>query len=289
MMLQLDKTRVAVRERSYIDLLDLALRVFRAYAWPLLLAFAAGIVPMMLLNGWLLAGLVDPEFSLGFPIWHLFLTLLLIALEAPLATAPATLYLGKAVFTERPDARQIAREFRQSLPQLLLYRVLFRVFFAGSMYLGEVILLDRNPMRRKDSPRGESTLTRSRVLHRSAASDPVGRAFAVLLVGGILSAAIWLSIFFLRGVMRGLWDIVAVGPGLQHALVNGRLDWDFLGPMVTFYFPLTLWIVAAYFTVVRFLSYLDLRIRREGWEVELAMRAERARLESAQRLSHHPR
>ena len=39
-------------------------------------------------------------------------------------------------------------------------------------------------------------------------------------------------------------------------------------------YPATLWMVAAYFTVVRFLGYLDLRIRREGWEVELLMRAE---------------
>ena len=30
--------------------------------------------------------------------------------------------------------------------------------------------------------------------------------------------------------------------------------------------------------VVRFLSYLDLRIRHEGWEVELLMRAEALRL-----------
>jgi hypothetical protein len=36
--------------------------------------------------------------------------------------------------------------------------------------------------------------------------------------------------------------------------------------------------VAAYFSVVRFLSYLDLRIRHEGWEVELLMRAEALRM-----------
>jgi hypothetical protein len=42
--------------------------------------------------------------------------------------------------------------------------------------------------------------------------------------------------------------------------------------------PVVLWIVGGYMTVVRFLGYLDLRIRREGWEVELTMRAEAARL-----------
>ena len=41
---------------------------------------------------------------------------------------------------------------------------------------------------------------------------------------------------------------------------------------------IALWLVIGYFTIVRFLSYLDLRIRREGWELELSMRAEADRL-----------
>jgi hypothetical protein len=43
-------------------------------------------------------------------------------------------------------------------------------------------------------------------------------------------------------------------------------------------FQCVLWIVAVYFTVARFLSYLDQRIRSEGWEVELCLRAQRDRL-----------
>ena len=42
--------------------------------------------------------------------------------------------------------------------------------------------------------------------------------------------------------------------------------------------PAAMWTVAAFFAVVRYLSYLDLRIRREGWEVELQVRAEAERL-----------
>jgi len=55
-------------------------------------------------------------------------------------------------------------------------------------------------------------------------------------------------------------------------------DWAWRGGMVHVCMPLSMWIVAGYFTVVRFLSYLDLRIRREGWEVELRVRAEAARM-----------
>jgi hypothetical protein len=42
--------------------------------------------------------------------------------------------------------------------------------------------------------------------------------------------------------------------------------------------PAAMWLVVGFTTVVRFLSYLDLRIRHEGWEVELLMRAEAMRL-----------
>jgi hypothetical protein len=258
-MLELDKTRIVVRERSQLDILDLALRVGRACAWPLLLAFCAGIVPMMLLNGWLLAGLSEPDFEFGFPLQYMIYMLLLVALEAPLATAPATLYLGKAVFTEQPEAGTIAREFRESLPQLLLYQVLLRIVCFRWRYLNEVILLERNPVRRS-TPGGESTMERSRVLHRGEGGDFAGWRLAIAAVGAMLFASIWLSIFFVRLMLLSQWE------------------WGFDQPMFMLYFPLALWLVVGYFTVVRFLSYLDLRIRREGWEVELLMRAERTRL-----------
>ena len=44
------------------------------------------------------------------------------------------------------------------------------------------------------------------------------------------------------------------------------------------FLPGAVWIVVWFFTVVRYLSYLDLRIRREGWEVELQVRAAAQRL-----------
>ena len=54
-------------------------------------------------------------------------------------------------------------------------------------------------------------------------------------------------------------------------------DWQPGPAMIRFMYPATLWIVAGYLSVVRFLSYLDLRIRHEGWEVELRLRAEASR------------
>jgi hypothetical protein len=276
MTLQFDKTRIVVRERAYVDVLDLALRLIRVYAGPLLLAFAAGIVPVALFNWWLLADYAERNFELGFPLAYMFYMVLVVLFQAPLATAPATLYLGKAVFAERPDAREIAREFRQSLPQLLVCQVLLRPWYLRWCYLNEVILLERNRLRRKKGD-GESTLERARILHLGEGGDLIARALAVMVVGGLLFASIWLSILALRGMLVQGWSFFDFR-SMLWALLTGQLDWEFLRPMFRLYFPLTIWIVVAYFTVVRFLSYLDLRIRREGWEVELIMRAERARL-----------
>ena len=94
--------------------------------------------------------------------------------------------------------------------------------------------------------------------------------------------------FFLRGIL-----IMAAAVALASALwfsmitVAGLLlnQWSLEGPFYWLFYPLMLWIVAAWLTAVRFLGYLDLRIRREGWEVELLMRAEASSLGKAGRMS----
>ena len=264
--MQLDKTRITVRERGYLEILDLALRVTRVYARVLVPALAAGVVPMMVLNHWLLAGYreIDP----GYPARYIMLTLLLIAWEAPLATAPATLCLGRVLFAQRSDAGTIVRHFGGSLPQLLIYQVLLRPFYLGRPYLNEVILLERNPMRRTGSS-GRSTLSRSRALHRGEGGLLLGRSLGAVAIAAALWGSILGSIFLVGTVLLGPWEWEAEGP-VNTFGAPSRWLW--------LYLPLSLWVVVGYLTVVRFLSYLDLRIRREGWEVELAMRAEEARL-----------
>jgi hypothetical protein len=79
-----------------------------------------------------------------------------------------------------------------------------------------------------------------------------------LVLGTGLILVIWASIWWLRGWLTFRFDITEA--------------------MYSVYLQVAVWTVIGYFTVVRYLSYLDLRIRSEGWEIELAMRAEAARL-----------
>lgn len=267
-MLELDRTRIAIRERNFAELMDLALLVLRNHAGAWLMALAAGATPLALLNYWLLAGTLDEFYLNGDPpVAYLFWMTLLVTWEAPLATCWITLYLGQVLFVSRPSLGRMLRDGLLALPQMLVFQGLLRgalilpvvtwplLYFVWP-YLSEIILLERNPWVKRNAA-GVSTLSRTSLMHRGMAGELFARWVMSLALAGALLGAVFGSIWYLAHWMNlGQDDSTAV---------------------LTVYFPLALWIVVGYFAVVRFLSYLDLRIRTEGWEIELAMRAEGAR------------
>ncbi len=295
--MQLFQNRIAIRERSFLDILDLALRVIRAHAKPLFVFFLIGVVPAVCFNAWVLADYAEPDFELGevgtqllslilwgipvrpeVPATYMAAMLVLILWEIPLVTAGMTKYLGHALFAERPDMRVMRRELLGVLPQLLWYQVLWRsislaVLISGPLLLvsvpvwiilfgvwpffNEVILLERNPM---FAGRKKRMTTRRRVrdLHKLYQSELFFRSIMTAIAGAGLFGAVWFSSVILQGLLV--------------------YDWEFTGIVFMVFYPLAVWAVVGYLTVVRFLGYLDLRIRQEGWEVELMMRAEEAQL-----------
>jgi len=276
---QLDHTRIVVRERSFSERLDLALRVMRVHFPSLAVAALVGCAPMVLFNNWLLGPVFDGlDLKWEPPLEFLFLNLLLVVWETPLATSLMTLYLGQATFEEKPSWTRIARDFRSCLPQLIGVQLILRGLitlpmltwlwlYAARAYLNEVILLERNPWRRRRRGvgRGRSkgsetdTMERAFDLHRSETGPLVAGWMASLVIGTLLMLAIWHGFWWLRATLF-----------FEDALDRASY---------TIYWQVATWLVIGYFTVVRFLGYLDLRIRREGWEIELRMRAEGERLE----------
>ena len=290
--MQLDRCRIVVRERDFTQLLDLALRVARMHLGPLALAWACGVLPATAL--WtVLIGLWTGMFTVGNTIaptnlevlarWlespegafapgYVFFLAVAVYWTAPLASSPLTLVLGRLLFEDRPSLRAAAGQWLDSLPQLLVETVVRRGLWmltvvgavvpaAMRAYAAEVILLERNPWR---SVRGRiSTPQRIGGLHGYWFGTLFARWLASVAAAFVLTISFWLS---LRVVCQVLF-----GPG--------ELFWDFL-----VFYPLSLALTTGYFTVVRFLSYLDLRIRREGWEVELLLRAEGDRI--ARRMSY---
>lgn len=272
----LDHTHIAVRERNFMEVLDLAVQVVRRHWLGLTIALAVGTIPTAFVNHLLLRGYIDPneiyDETNAYSLW----LIALMVLETPVATAPITLYLGQATFHQEIRPPDLVRSFFRTLPQMLWFQGFLRIFSAALFgvgflipciwwpYLSEVVLLERNPMfSRKTPSRKDGLLTtwrRSRNLHRHSSGDLFSRWLGSVGVGCVLIGSLSWGIYSTLGALLGTWPTERT--------------------LIIFYIPLVGWIVMGFFAVVRFLAYLDLRIRREGWEVELTMRAEAARLAS---------
>src|SRR5262245_20950252 len=111
----LDHPLVQIRERSYLDLLDLALVVVRHRPWNLVSAASAGIVPFAALNSWLLSD------SGSFSLWPV-----LLFFEAPWATAPLTIVLGRLMFDQPARPGRVVRRLTMALPSLIFVHGLLR-------------------------------------------------------------------------------------------------------------------------------------------------------------------
>jgi hypothetical protein len=292
--MQLDKTRIVIRERTVLEIMDLGLSVVREYFKPLVQALLLGAVPFALLNFWMIAWMErlnrENEFEFEFPLRYVWDMSLLVFVEAPLATAFITAYLGQAVFVEKPSLRQVVYDVLRMTPRLIWCQVILRgvgfaVFFAACIvndspgyevllffmscglafwraarpFINEIVLLERNPL----FGRGSNAMTigrRSALLHSMVTGDLIAQWFAAAVVSVALVVAFTFSIQFGIGA------------------ITNEYEWGWV--MSYFGLPVALWITAGFMAVVRFLYYLDSRIRQEGWEVELRLRAEAARLAS---------
>ena len=305
--MQLDKTHIVVKERPLLETFDLSLHVVRAYFGRLVVLGTIGALPFLVINhlllGWIVLGedrdaffYVDDIGMLSRFVWSMAV---LVAIEAPLGSALITAYIGQALFVERPSIRQLIRDVWKMMPRLLWCQLIVRgvlaawfllanmerygdfdpsleIFMLGGLamylfgirlwrpFINEIILLERNPLFARDG--GVLTVgRRSQQLHGPSAGDLFFRGLTTAAIATCLTLAVFGTFLFGTGVLFNNWT-----PGPQ---------------MVAYAFPLTMWMVAGFITVVRFLSYLDLRIRHEGWEIELRLRAEGERL--AGRLGPH--
>ena len=293
--MQLDRTHVKVRVRTLSEIGDLALIMLRQYPKAIAGAFLIGAAPWMIANAILLYWLPIREAGYGLDDEEANAELLrygwwmavLVFLQTPAAGVVTTIYLGQAVFEQRPTIGaaldEAKKQFWRWFPHLAIYRLATPamvvvalcwgqeanpfpdVFLSGMFFLWgvvlraarpfvpEMILLELCPIRSKD-PTKVSLSRRSKSLHGPGASDLGGRFIAIGAMLVVIGACLLYSMVFVRGVISGNWNL-----GLVTLLV---------------FYPLSLWLVSGISVLVRLLTYLDTRIRFEGWDVELALRAE---------------
>ena len=243
----IDRTLVLIRERSLVDILDLALIVIRDRPWTLGLAAALGIVPFAVLNAWLFQMIEEPSGFIFCTSW---------ILEAPLATAPLTLVLGGLMFGHPFRLVATLRTLIGRSVSIILADGVIRFFLCFLIpshlaFSNEMILLERTRWW-KLFQRGGNLCG-----HRG------GELFALALLQ--LVVIIGFALTFYIGSGRAI-----------DAVIGSESSWHLPdGPesLAHWRFQLPIWLGVAYFAVVRFLVYIDQRIRLEGWEVELRLRA----------------
>ncbi|MGB0759207.1 MAG: hypothetical protein ACPGPS_06710 [Rubripirellula sp.] len=297
--MQLDQTHVVIRLRKFTEIGDLSLIMMRRYPEALLIGFVTGAIGWaitnMILLGWIpweesSYGL-DDQAAFGEVSRYLVWMTLLVILQTPAAGVFTTLYLGQAVFEKRPTwkfvSSEVKRQFRRwfwvlgvkrlAIPAMIL--LAFRwgqpasgfwdlfiplaillwvtALRANRPFAPEILLLEQCPLQGSS----ESVITmakRSKSLHGPMSGELTGRfASVAIILGGIVVSCFYTLMWF-RGITLGYWNFM----NLTVLLV---------------FFPLALWMVAGASVIIRLLNYLDTRIRLEGWEVELSVRAESLR------------
>jgi hypothetical protein len=260
--LNLDHTLVEIRERPFLELLDLSLVVARGRPLPLLAAAMAGTVPFVILNALILPSEGPAVFgSLLLAYW----------MEAPLATAPLTLVLGALMFDERPTARGVLRKLVRGLGPLLVFQGLVRTIclpvyplvLGRFGFVGEVILLER--------PRWWRAAGRSARLSRGRGGELIGQWHLQVAFGAAFVACAFFG-------SRALFGLMIDSDPTWEAPVEADLG--------SWRLTLAAWWAIWFFAVARFLVYIDQRVRTEGWEVMRRLRSAALALEERQRWDH---
>jgi len=309
---QLDQTQIVIRARSLAEIGDLALRVIHRFPAATLLGGLLGALPWALANTALIGWLVWSEWWGGLEdddtVWQLaryhFLLITLVILQAPIAGSLTTIWIARAVFEPQVNWRSAVADWRKRfwvilwslgvirgpLPLMVALGIgwgqpfdsfrelilpLGLLVWAGFLrgrrpFLPEILLLERCPYFSK-RPGVITARRRNRALHDPLAAELTARFLVVSVVLLVLAVGLELSLGWAQGVLFGEWKT-----SLSMNLVI---------------YPLALWLVASLSVLVRFLGYLDSRIRLEGWEVDLAVRAEADRLAGGpeSRAAAHPR
>lgn len=261
--LDLLRARVALRDRSVADVLDLALRFLvvegRSYG-----AVALGsLVPLLaiaLALGWKLGWAAS---------WAVALPL------ATIAEVPFTVLASRLVFQDRVSARDVLASARRDGPRVLLARLLAAALVAIGMlifvvpgvwlasiylFLSEVMLLERASI-------GQAFGRALRVAS-SAASEVI---VAVLVLVLVSAGSVLLADIAGRAVFGELLQFRPPRP-----------VWTEGGSVLAM---IGLFAAVPYVATARFFLYLNVRTRAEGWDIQTRFAAIAARADDEAKAS----
>ena len=293
--MKFDQTSIAIRERSNLEIYDLAAIVMVRHIRPIMVLLLLNALPFALLDYYLVGWVTDVSFSYGFSSLYYTMMLALIATQAQLGTCLITIFMGRVMFMEEHSVRAVLRLFFKRLPyflfsqgilRLALFAVLlawvtpheerpqFGGFYSGLImiaatgilvrslrpYLPEVIFLEQTPLKKKgDLP---SLSERSKNLHSLA-------SYSIMWQFILMRVTVPLMLFAVHSVFIMLDSMLSIRANSEQSLQP-------------FYLLASGWFVAAFFAIVQFLMYINVRIRQEGWAVQLKFMTENSLLTQSQ-------
>ena len=286
--MRFDQTSIAIRERSSLEVFDLAANVMVRQLRPILLLLVLNATPFILLDYYLLGWMTDVSYSYQLSSSYYVAMLALIVSQAQLGTGLITIFMGRVMFLEEHSVRAVLKQFFKRLPYFLFSQGILRlaafallavwllepvdseeayvlaflilpgIVFVGLLirairpFVPEVIFLEQTPLKkRKDLP---SLSDRSKNLHKLAAGMISMQFLLMAAIAPLLVLAVH-SILILLDAMLSIRS-------------NSEIS------LQPFYLLIAGWLVAGFCAVVRFLLYIDIRIRQEGWAIQLKFMTE---------------
>ncbi len=246
--MNLGQTRIAVRERSTAEIIDLGCRVPFALGGALYLKLGAFTI---LPSAALCAAALGSGTASGL-VW-VFAWLCFVLVQGPFTIAASQL-----MFSERVAARSVLGQFARAAFRYTVAKLVTGALWVGgaalvlllpvvqarSLYLGEVALVEGTGV--AASYRRSMRLSKTRMGPALA----VSLALAALALGFVVSAHVLIE---------------AVGENLL-GLSPVSLLWE-RGP--TPWACIGLLCAAPFVATARFLAYIDCRTRREAWDVQV--------------------
>ena len=255
MSLDLLRARVAFRDRSFADVLDLSLRFSTSHA-----ALYARVSAVVLVVPCALT--IAAAHALGW-VWGWTVAIL----TGLAAEVPFTVLASRLVFQEQVSARAVLADSLRDLPRLLWMRVVWllavgltasclvgpALYVGGAtLYVSEVMLLERAGL--------GAALKRS---HRIAGSALGDAALGLMAAIGLPLLAMAVAEIGGRLVLR---EVLMFRPPAPF--------WEAGGSVLL---VLGWFAVIPYATTARFFVYLNARTRAEGWDIQTRFAAIAAR------------
>ncbi|MBI1313219.1 hypothetical protein GC176_18155 [bacterium] len=273
--MRLDGAIFAIEQRSVGGCIDLAAVFLREHFAGILRLLACFAVPSVLLTWWLIAELE----------WTTSTCLFLFALESPFCGAALVAAAGHRVFGERFSTRTGLRLVLRRLPVLLFLLTTARLLTCAGMFLlllpgyviatrygflSEILLLELCPLRKYE--------TRLNDLLNGTFWSLLGRLIMILVFFSTTVVSLFLFVDLLCGTLFS-WPILS-GRISSLAYVDRELATLLtVDPRVGTVLVAVLWFVYPIARLAWMFCYLDVRILKEGWDIELDFRIEARRLQ----------